>query len=400
MSKKGQDNQRGVSFQNKVALLYMLDHYRYANFKEIKFEGDGLEDFTLFFSDPINHSTIFHNFEVKNWQTPLSGNNVRGIIKKEVQKDVNSYSDKGKFFIVASSFKNDCKEIESFKEKCLFNSTDNFEQTKRIYQKIYKNNKLLNWSKEEILFLKHVHLVELKSENIDNMIIDRFHHKDSFFYTEDNLNNIISRFVNKIIDGSSYGRRWSKGEIQNVLSDFHKSETKKSESYNLKNNLGQVIDNIKNKLETETAFETLNNEEYITPISHRKKAVFYISDELKKKKFKLKSIKWFIEKFLIKECYFFQCMGLIEKYIETNNLTKEDAEFILEFTFKVYDQNSSGSGLQKYKFNSYLNERILEFLCKIPDCQKISEQLKNKFIEFLEHSIPDWNRELDNYFMA
>ena len=185
MSKKGQDNQKGISFQNKVALLYILDHYRYANFTEIRFEGDNFEDFTLFFKDLFNNnnSTFFYNFEVKNWSTPLNINKVKTIIAKEAKKGINRYHDKGKFFIVASAFKEDCKEINSFKEKHIFNLKKDFEKTKKMYQKIYRNNPLFHWSKEEILFLKYVHLVELKEKNIKNMIIDRFHYEDSFFYT-------------------------------------------------------------------------------------------------------------------------------------------------------------------------------------------------------------------------
>ena len=398
MSKKGQDNQRGISFQNKVALLYMLDHYRYANFTEIRFEGFDLEDFTLFFTDLLNNSTFFHNFEVKNWTTtPLSRNKVRTIIKKEVQKGINRYPEKGKFFIVAPSFKEDCKKIESFKENYLFNSKQNFEKTKELYEKMYGDNPLLNWSQEEILFLQHVHLVELKKRNMDNRIIDRFHYEDSFFYSKHNLKSIISCFVNRIIDESSSGRSLSKSDIQNILDRFHKNETQKSESYNLDNNLGQVIDNIENKLKTENEFETLNQDKYITPISNRPKAIFYIADKLKQNKFKLKSIKWFIEKILIKQYYFFQCLDLLEKYIEENNLTEEDKVFILEFIFKLYEKSSSGSELQKSEFNSYSNERILEFLHKISACQEISRQLKNKFIEFLENTIPDWNKKLNSY---
>ena len=393
----GRNNQKGIRFQNKVALLYMLDHYRYANFTEIRFEGVDLEDFTLFFTDSLNNSTFFHNFEVKNWSNPLSRSEIRKIIEKEVQKGINRYSEKGKFFIVAPSFKEDCKEIESFKENYLFNSKQDFEKTKTLYKQIYGDNPLLNWSQEEILFLKHVHLVELKKENMDNMIIDRFHYEDSFFYSEDNLENIISRFLRKITDDSSHGRSLSKGDIQNILDKFHKTETQKSESYNLDNDLGQVIGNMENKLKTENEFETLNQDRYITPISDRPQAIFCIADKLKQKKFKLKSIKWFVEKILIKQYYFFQCLDLLEKYIKENNLTNEDKDFILEFIFKLYEKGSSGSDLQKSEFNSYSNREILKFLSKICSCQTISEQFKSKITEFLDRAIPDWQKGRKSY---
>ena len=398
MSKKGQDNQRGISFQNKVALLYLLDHYRYANFTEIKFEGDKFEDFSLFFTDPINRSSFFHNFEVKNWSDPLSLAKVKEIIKKEVKKGIKRYSDKSKFFIVAPSFTEDCEKIESFKEKYFFNSEKDFETTKKIYQKIYGNDSLFNWIKEEILFLKYVHLVELKKENIDDKIIDRFYYEDSFFYTEDSVENIISRFLRKIADGSSYGRNLKKGEIQNILSEFHSFETQKSESYNLEQDLGSVIGNIETKLETENEFTKLSHDRYITPISCRPKAILYMSDKLKQKQFKLENIKWFFEKILIKKYYFFQCLDLLEGYIQKNHLAKEDINLILEVIFKIYERSSPGSNFQKFGFNSYSNKRIFNFLLQICNKQKISDQFKDKIICFLDNQVPVWQKEHRNSF--
>ena len=199
MSKKGQDNQRGISFQNKVAFLYMLDHYKYANFKEIRFEGDEFDDFTLFFNS--NDHDFFHDFEVKNWKSPLSLAQVKDIIRKKIKKNTNCYSNKDKFYIISPSFKKDCKKIESLKESffLFLNSEEDFKKTKEMYKKVYGDNPLLNWRQKEILFLKYLNLVELKNEDIDNTIIDRFSYEDPFFYNEDNLENIINRFLKKYL---------------------------------------------------------------------------------------------------------------------------------------------------------------------------------------------------------
>ena len=390
MSKKGQDNQRGVSFQNKAALLYMLDHYRYENFAEIRFEGSSFEDFTLFFSDPQNNSAFFYNFEVKNWASPLSANDIKKIIGKEIQKSVSRYSEKGKFFIAAPSFKQECGEIKSFKKKYFFNSKQDFEQTKKLYQKVHGKNYLLDsWSKEEILFLRHVHLAELKKEDdITNMIIDRFHYEDSFFYSDDNLENIISRFLKKITDRSSQGRSLKKGDIRSILDEFQTAETQKSESYSLDDDLGQKLGKIEDKLKSEDEFKTLDSDRFITPVSSYPKAIFYIADNLRKKNFKLANIKWFVEKILIKKCYFFQCLRLLEKYTEPDILTKKDENFILNFVFKIYEKNSSE--------NSVSNRLLLELLFKICSRQTISEPSKNKIISFLEGSVPDWNKDLNS----
>ena len=398
MSKKGQDNQRGIGFQNEVALLCMLDHYRYANFTEVRFEGNNFDDFTLFFIDSLSNSTFFYNFEVKYRSVPLNLTEVRKIIQKEVRKDINRYSDKGQFFIVASSFKEDCREIESFKKRYFFHSKKNFKKTKKMYQEIYGDNQLFNWEKEEILFLKYVHLVELKAESIDNMIIDRLHYEDLFFYSKGNLKNIKGRFLSKITNNSSHGRGLKKQEIHDILTDFRREEAQKSESYSWDKDLGEITDIIKSKLETEDKFRTLNDNKYITPISSRPQVIFYIVDKLKEKKFRLKTIKWLIEKILIKQYYFFQCLDLLEKYVETSNLKKEDIDFILEFIFKIYENNSSGSSFGKYEFNSYYNNRILKFLFNICSHSEMSEQFKYKIIEFLDRAIPSWQEGFKNYF--
>ena len=98
-----------------------------------------------------------------------------------------------------------------------------------------------------------------------------------FFILRSNLYNIISRFLSKITDKSSFGRRLSKDEIQDILYEFHKAETEKSESYNLDKDLGQVIDNIENKLITENKFKKLNHDRYITPLSSRPQSYFLYS---------------------------------------------------------------------------------------------------------------------------
>jgi len=107
----GASNQRGINFQNKVALFYMLSSLKYSDFLRIKFEGESFSDFTLFFYNRQKQSSIFHNFEVKNYRDPLQLNKVRQIIQKESNKGVDRYSDQDRFKIVAPSFSAECKKL-------------------------------------------------------------------------------------------------------------------------------------------------------------------------------------------------------------------------------------------------------------------------------------------------
>ena len=397
MSKQGQYNQKGISFQNSVALLYMLDHYRYADFLKIKLEGDNFEDFTLFFSSSFNKSSFFYEFEVKNWDRSLTIGNVRDIIKKEVTKGIARYSIGDKFFIIAPSFDESCKSlINKFKEKYYFNLDKDFDSIKDMKGSLSNDNPLLQWSKEEIVFIKNVNLIELNKDQVNNMIVDRFNYEDSFFYTIENLNNIKERFFKKITEASSKGKELTKQEIKNNLIEFCNTETHKIVPYDLKKDLGTVIDNIEKNLQTEGGFEKLNDDRYITAISNRIQAIFYIINKLKNSDFKLKKIKWFIDKILIKQNYFFQSLDLLEKYIETNDLDQDDLESILEFIFKVYKYDSNSSPIYRYEFDSYYCHRIFEILLKISE-KDVSESFKVKIIKFLEIVLPDWKKNYKAY---
>ncbi len=399
MSKKGQDNQRGITFQNKVALLYMLDNYKYHNFLKIKLEGDQFEDFTLFFRDIDNKSSFFCEFEVKNWKTPLTLNNVRDIIKKELKKNMWHNVEKGSFFIVASSFSKECKEqIKSFKKNnYLFGSYKDFYSIKDIYKQMYGSHPILDWSKEEILFFnKRVNLKELDEESVDKRIQERFHYEQSFFYTKENAQNIISRLFKKITEKSSVGGELTKQWIEKIITEFCNVETKKSESYDLNKDLGQVIQNIEQKLQSEDTFAELNADKYITPISKRERAVFDIVNELKTKKFQFKKIKWFFDKILIKDRYMLHSLDLLKQYAKKEDLDSEDKDNILQFIFKLYEYESRSSSVYQHSFDHFYRDSIFKILSKLSETNT-SDDFKQKIQEFLNKVLPDWETTHQNH---
>ncbi len=396
MSKKGQDNQEGITFQNKVALLYMLDNYRYGNFLKIKFEGDDYNDFTLFFKNSNNNSSFFWEFEAKKRDKSLTLFGVKNIIAKEAEKGINRYSDNDQFYIVAPQFQNQCKEqIKQFKKHSWVFKKDgfkNFDQLKKMYQQFNEESPILYWSKEEIILLLKTEIVELNKEIINKKTQERFYYEQSFFYNEENADNIIARLFKDITEASSKGYEFTKYEIEQTITKFCNAETNKSESYNLNQDLKGAIDNIESKLNTESTFATLNDDKYITPISKRVQAIFYITDKLKQKSFSFKKIKWFFDKILIKESYMLSSFSLLETYIEKNNLDLKDKTSVLGFLFKIYEYEKNSSSIYKRMFETSYRSSIFKIFLKFSKNKEFiqNKELKPKLIKFLDKHVPDW----------
>ena len=382
MSKQGQYNISGVDFQLRVALFYLLENFKYENFIKAVFEGDKFSDFTLFFKDSIKNRSFIHNIEVKKWNQNLSQSDIKELIKKEIKNRKEIYSvHQDRFLIIAPNcsqrVKTDIKEIK----KHIPLHKDMKEKDLDFFKTIYQNNPILKiWKKEEILFLRYVELVELNEDQINNSILKHFRYEDSFYYRENDLESIQTLLLEKIKEKSKIGGYFNKEDVDEIIFKFRSSETNKSESYNLKKSLGDVIKNIETYFENEEKFKELNNDLYLTPISERRNAVFSIVKELKKSDFKLKSIKFFIDKILIKNCYFNSCMELLEKYIQD----KESYEDILDIISKLSERNV------QFDFYCY---RIFEFLYKILIFHPKNDEVNDFTIQLLDQSVPDFNTE-------
>ena len=401
MSKKGQHNISGIDFQLRVALLYLLESFNNVNFIKAKFEGDNLSDFTLFFKDSNENRSFIHNIETKKWSSDLKQNEIRKLIKEEIHKRNELYSTHNdKFFIIALNFSKNLKNyIKEIKKHIPLREGMEEEDFKKIYQpylkikgftekkkpensnrnsRYQKNLILERWRKEEILFLRFVELVELKEDQINNGILKHFCDKDTFYYRESDLKNIQNLLFEKIKEKSKAGDCFDTEEVKEIIDNFRIEETNKSESYNLQKSLGDVAENIESFFETEEKFKKLNNDSlYLTPISERRNAVFSIVKKLKESNFKLESIKFFIDKILIKNYYFHSCMELLEEYIKDEEKYKD----ILCIISKLAERN--------IQFDYYCHE-IFEFLYKMLDLHPVDE-VKGFTIKLLDESLPDFN---------
>ena len=395
MSKKGQDNQKGISFQNKVALFYLLNYYRYGNFSEIKLEGDDLSDFTLLFDSPSLNPRFFYNFEVKNWQKPLTISDVQKIIRKEASERGGNYYSVGRdrFYIVAPAFSNDCvKQFNSFKDRYFFISEKSFNSQKNLYKKMYGDHELLKWSKEEISTTQNTELITLNEDQLNNKIFDRLFFEYSVYYTKGDTENLINQFLKKITQASSEGAALTKRKIRYILEEFNNQEADKSESYSSDKDFGKVKENIDQKLNTEQDFITLNDSKYITPLSQRPRVIDDITHQLKQKQFGFKTIKWFIDKVLIKEAYIYKCFQLLKVYIEKHK-NSEDISSIVDIINKIYKHSSAYPGI--WSKDNY--RIIMRLLLKISETNQ-PDEIKQKIICFLDKTVPPWDKT-DRYFV-
>ena len=384
MSKKGQHNISGIDFQLCAALLYCLKEYKQENFIKARFEGVNFSDFTLFFKDPLKNKSFIHNIEVKSWKRPLKENDIKKLVKKEIDEREPLYQSRQyRFLILAPKFDQRVKsEIQKIKDNIPLHRNVT-EEILNLFKKEYKDiNMLQEWNRKNLLFLKNVDLMEIDQSQINNQILEHFRYQDCFFYREDDLKNIQNLLLEKIKEKSKTGGYLIKTDIEKIISKFKTNETDKSESYNLDKSLVDVIKNIKSYFETEKKFKVLNDDKFLTPISQRRNVVFSIAKELEKKKFKLKDIKFFIDKILIKHDYFYSCMDLLEKYIEDNYSEKEILKILESLSRRPY-----------FNFHYY---RVLELLYKISESRSprdSSENFNSFALDFLEKIIPDFSIE-------
>lgn len=384
MSRKGQDNQRGVTFQNKVALLYMLRYLKYSNFLSIQFEGDDFSDFTLFFRDEDKGVNFFHEFEVKCRSNPISTSYVKQIVTGRLQKGIEQYSAEDKFYIVAPMFTQKCKD--EIKEFLLFYSMGykDFKSQQLLDRSLFGDSSSVKWKEEEFAFLSHVKLEEIELQHIDSKIVQYFAYKDHFFYTPGDLNNIISELFKEVSQRSGVGKSLTKDEIQSIIKQFCSSQVQK---YNIgrASSLGGLLEKVEPFLVEEEKFKTLEND--LTPISNNPRVILRITKELQKKTFKLNSIKWFINSILLKQPYSYLFLDLLKKYIYSD----DDIHCILDIINNIC--NSETVDL----LDPYFSIQICELIKEISEKNDLIN-FREKICSILDSIIPDWKSTHQHYY--
>lgn len=359
----------GVSIQANIALIYLLQNYKRSDFLEIEIKSDLWEDFNLVFEE----YTI--GYEVKWWERPISQSNLRQIIQKEIdkRKKVEIFRKKNRFKVVVKNLGNQLrKNFEDLKNPFLL-SENIFD---KFWDKICEEKPIKwfldrGWTKEQIAFLRNVEYEEFKSEaEIEKILMEHFALVEPFYLDEDDTKTLIAKIFRNILAKGREGLSISKSEITQNIDDFVDNISKKSETFHPDQELPKVFDSIKDFLKSEKEFAKLDDSKYLTPITKRRRSIFYIADKLKENDFRLESIDFFIKKVLLKQDYALIAMDLVEKkWKEGLASTDYLLEFILENYNKLYLDFNMGKAIEIMK-------EIVE--------NKYSPDLENKILKFLE----------------
>jgi hypothetical protein len=410
MGKAGQYNFTGISMQADITLLYLLQNADRPDFQRVIIEGDKWEDFTLVFDD--------HNedFEVKWQNRPLSYQIIRKIINKELKKH---FGEKDIFNIVAKRISPRFSEdYEYIKQSLYWWYLENKKNLigNKVISKLFRKK----WTEAEIAFLFRTKIKEFENEQaVYNRIIEYFSFDVPFYLDPQNQENLISRFIRKVLTEGAKGGYISRQNFIATIEEFKHHLSDQSESFSPKLSIKRKVINIDGFLKSEKKFGELNHSKYLVPLSANSRLIFYITDQLEKNTFEFPSFEFFISKILLRRNYVNLAMRLltekwkngllddscllrfiISKYenlfydfnyydiwnslakIVVRKATAQNIESILDFlSCKVLEKSfySKGSTERKHKLDSYEKQKIAELLEII--YEKISD--KKRLVTFI-----------------
>lgn len=367
MSKAGQNTVTGISAQADISLLKLLESFQDESFLEILLEDRFWEDFTLVFHERTE------SYEVKWHKKPLSYSDVRSIVRKETKKTTtHNYS----FKIIAKSFSAQFKkDFENLKSilPYLNISKGNRPFVKNQLVKKFKNKK---WKNEEIAFIRNTELISLGSnKNIGNKISDLFRYQWDVFLSEGDLNSLIAVCFREILENAKTGSSISRERFNDLLNDFAELLAKKSESFTPSLSTAVQTKNLEKFLISPAEFRKLDNEIYLTPLTHRKNRalITYISKKIETNSFSTEDVEFFIEKVLLKSPYIYTCVRLLELksnaglldddyYVDfiTKNYKKLGDDFVVHDALKLLLASARSSPALSPKILSFLQTSIFQ----------------------------------------
>lgn len=361
MSEAGQFNFTGISAQADITLFYLLNVIGRTDFQKIIIEGKEWEDFTLVFDDHTE------DFEVKWHERPLSYREIRSIVKKELTKSLRK-DDKLKIVAkkVSKSFVRDYTYIRESLPWWIAARKKN-----PIQNAIFKKFIDKGWKDQEIAFLFKTEIKEIKDDNyISARIMEYFAFKDPFYLGDEDLENLVSRSFRRILKEGAKGKSISKQDYLMMLKQFKDSIAKKSESF-FNNPIAKKIGNINDFFVSEKAFQKINDDKYLSPISATPRLIFYITDRLEKLDYNFKSWKFFLEKILVKQNYIFIAMRLLKAKWEDNKVGDPIIlDFILDNFHNLFHEFNYSEALRiiikitKHDSQGIFGKKILDFLKK------------------------------------
>jgi len=361
MSEAGQFNFTGISAQADITLFYLLNVISRTDFQKIIIEGKKWEDFTLVFEDHTE------DFEVKWHERPLSYREIRIIVKKELTKSFRK-EDKLKIVVkkVSKNFVTDYTYIRESLPWWIAVRKKN-----PIKNAVFKKFIDKGWKEEEIAFLFKTEIKEIKDDSfITARIMEYFAFNDPFYLGDEDLENLVSRSFHRILKEGAKGKSISKQDFLMMLKQFKDSIAKKSESF-FNNPIAKKIGNINDFFASEKAFQKINDDKYLSPISATPRLIFYITDRLEKLDYNFESWIFFLEKILIKQNYIFIAMRLLKtKWEEKKVGDSIILDFILDNFRNLYHEFNYSEALKiiikiiKNDNKGIYGKKILDFLKK------------------------------------
>jgi hypothetical protein len=326
MSKAGQNTFSGISHQADITLLTLLQNLNDPNFKEVIIEGKNWEDFTLVFSNRKE------DYEVKWHASPLSYEDVRKIIRKELKK---KFGENDRLVIVAKKISKKFLEDYRFLKSGLFwwaSLTGKPDSESRAVRRLIKKG----WSSKDMNFLIKTEIQEIpSSREIESKIEEYFGLEDPFYLNKDDQVSLVGRAFKNILQKGSVGGTVTKIEFLNELNSFKKGIAEKSESFSPEFTIRDKIIKVDPFLANSKEFQKLDHSRYLSPLSDNRRLIFFIARRIESSQFTLASICFFIEKVLLKRHYSSLCIRLLTKKWE-QKLAHPD--YFVSFVRKNYSK--------------------------------------------------------------
>lgn len=324
MGKAGQHTITGIKAQADITFLYLLQASKKWDFSEVLIEGDKWEDFTLVFSD--------HNedFEVRWRKKPTSYGDLKTIIEKELKKKLKK-RDLLKIVVkqVDARLRQDLQYLSHYGAWLESLGPDFFESDTIVHKLRQKS-----WRDDQIRFLLRTEVVELQSDEfVRDRMAEHFALEDSFYLSANAQQNLVGQCFRNIFEVGKKGGTITRREFTNALEQFRLQIAKMSESFCPEIPIRGKVENLTPFLRSAQQFKKLNDPKYLSPISSTPRLIFYISDNLEKNAFHVKTFDFFIKKILMRRSYVSLAMRLLQRKWESK---KAQPRYLLRFVKTNY----------------------------------------------------------------
>jgi hypothetical protein len=355
VSKSGQNNYKGVTYQAWAALLLFLLKLDEGGFSSITLEDSEWEDFTLNYG-----ATKKIICEAKNYAKPL------GV--PEVKKILNNILSSNELVGAEDEILIICPEVKP-------EITNNLKYIKWASE-IVNEYKRLGFSSEEIsLLAKTSFFIAKDSEYLYQEALTYFYAKINYWLPQNEVDGLVNTvLVRQIYEKSTKGETFSRQELAAAIDNYVKDKIKQngvydSEQTEVEAQIKTVLDDIRNKRATALKRD-------LTALTGQPQKMFIVLDAIFKTRNLILADWDFLWSELLDRQYAFSIMHDFEKFIDDEN----NAGYILKlFTGQV-------PALTNKAVDRFHGEYALTIVQKILDKHPT---LKGQALSFIEKYFDD-----------